>query len=281
VRLLGVLLCYNDADILEYAIEDLLESDHDIIVWGHGSNDATAEVLDKFGKYFIERDFIPRSYDFYKLYQRMSKRLISEYIDKYDWISWPDQDEFLEGLDRKKTYRAYVEDVWHGGYDWIQFNNFNYWHTADDDTLIASPIDRIKHYSIFPDCAPRIRSWRASKTNIRKFNHNAIDGLKYPFHFNLRHYPMRTNEQMMRRILSDRSNIQKKGSNFHYANMSSLDSSILAIKSELLHFDNGISELNQSPKYNWRNIYGYGVSKKIGLWKKILNNFLGSTAISN
>ena len=42
-KLLGVLLCYNDADILEDAILHLLEHNHDLVVWDHGSDDGTAE----------------------------------------------------------------------------------------------------------------------------------------------------------------------------------------------------------------------------------------------
>ena len=277
MKLLGVLLCYNDADILEYAIKDLLESNHDIIVWDHGSTDGTAQVLDSFDKCFVQRDFIPRSYDFYKLYQRMSKLLISKYINQYDWISWPDQDEFLEGPTRQKSYAAYVEDLWREGYDSIQFNNYNYWYTEGDDLSVASPIERIRHYSLFPECSPRIRSWRASKTHSRKFNHNPIEGKQYPTNFNLRHYPMRTKEQMIRRIGSDRADLLRKGSNFHYANMASIESSTLYLKPNQLHFDDRQSELNNYPRFNWKKIYGYGVPKELSVkdsYFKKLTKFL-------
>ena len=47
-RALAVLLCYNDADVLGHAIESLLENDHDIIAWDHGSTDETRDVLDNY-----------------------------------------------------------------------------------------------------------------------------------------------------------------------------------------------------------------------------------------
>ncbi|HEY4206912.1 MAG TPA: hypothetical protein VGM31_08870, partial [Puia sp.] len=69
MKLLGVLLCYNDGDILQDAIEYLLATNHDLVVWDHGSNDETAAVLEGFQHHLAERRLIPRSYDFYNLYQ--------------------------------------------------------------------------------------------------------------------------------------------------------------------------------------------------------------------
>jgi len=166
-KLLGVLLCYNDADILEDAILHLLEHNHDLVVWDHGSDDGTAEVLDKYEKHFRERKYVPRSFDFYNLYPEMSRNLIKNYVKKYDWISWPDQDELLEGPDRTKKYDKWLKEIHKQGHDFIQFNNYNYWFTTADNALEPSPAERVRHYSLFPDCAPRIRAWRASKTNIR------------------------------------------------------------------------------------------------------------------
>jgi glycosyltransferase involved in cell wall biosynthesis len=268
-KFLGVLLCYNDADILDDAILHILENNHDLIVWDHGSDDDTARILDKYDSNFAERMFIPRSFDFYRLYQKMSRRLIEQYIHQYDWISWPDQDEFLEGPDRSKSYCQHLEAVFEQGYDYIQFNNFNYWFTAEDDQDIVSPIQRINHYGLFPDCAPRIRAWRAAKTNIRKFNHNPIDGLKVPVNFNLRHYPMRSQEQMLRRLNKDRANLQRGSKNFHYNNMATHVHD-LSIQAEWLHCDDGIQDLNHETRFNWRNIYGYSASQpQSGLLKPL------------
>jgi len=262
IKLLGVVLCYNDADILEEALEHLLNTNHDLIVWDHGSDDGTPAILDRYQSQLVERKLIPRSFDFYNLYQAMSERLISNYIRQYDWISWPDQDEFLEGADRSKPYDQWVEKIYAEGYDFIQFNNFNFWLTGEDKQEILSPVGRIKHYGLFPDCAPRIRAWRASKTNIRVFNHNPIEGRKLPYQFNLRHYPMRTPEQLLRRLNKDRANLERNGSNFHYNNMvTAMQQGKLPIKPESLHIDDGISELDPTVKYNWREIYGYGPSK--------------------
>jgi len=259
VRLLGVLLCYNDGDLLEDSIRYLLEQNHDVIVWDHGSSDQTAEVIQRFRGHLIETRYISREFDFYELYPAMSRHLLENYVSQYEWISWPDQDEFLEGPSRRVSYRDSLVEVLNSPCNWIQFDNFNFWFTSADDTTVNSAPERVRHYALFPDCAPRIRSWRSSATNIRAFNHNPPLGEPWPIHFKLRHYPMRSREQMLSRLTRDRAGMLRDGSNYHYENMK-LWVERLEVRPEELHYDDGHSELNAEPIFNWRSIYGYGPS---------------------
>jgi hypothetical protein len=254
-RMLGVLLCYNDGDLLEDSIRYLLEQNHDLVVWDHGSTDETAAVIERFKGDLVEMQYIPREFDFYELYPRMSRHLLANYIGQYDWISWPDQDEFLEGPSRSKPYGGWVRELHRSRFDWIEFNNFNYWFTSDDDPALKSTPLRVRHYSLFAGCASRIRCWRASSTNIRIFNHNAPLGTPARVRFNLRHYPMRSREQMMRRIREDRAGLRRGTQNVHYENMAQR-AELLEIRPEQLHCDDGRSELNPDPIFDWWSIYG-------------------------
>ncbi len=262
IRMLGVLLCYNDGDLLEESLRYLMEQNHDVIVWDHGSTDQTPEVIRRFSSELLETKFVPREFDFYQLYPAMSHHLIDNYIARYDWISWPDQDEFLEGPTRTRNYQQSLREVFDSPCDWIQFNNFNYWTTSADDPNIGDTTKRVRHYSLFPDCAPRIRCWRSSATNIREFNHNPPLGEPWPQRFNLRHYPMRTREQMMTRVLRDRASLSRGGYNYHYDNMK-LRLQALEIQPPQLHYDDGDAELNPQPIFNWRSIYGYGLPAEV------------------
>jgi hypothetical protein len=255
-RLLAVLLCYNDGDLVEDSVRYLLEQGHHLVIWDHGSTDETGEVLDRLAGELLELRTVPRSVDFYQLYQMMSAHLLEAYVPHYDWVSWPDQDEFLEGPDRSRPYQDWVEEVLGSRYDWVQFNNFNFWWTVADDTGTERAVERVRHYSLFADCAPRVRAWRASATNIREFNHNPPLGERYPQLFNLRHYPMRSEAQMLRRLEVDRAGLRRGGSNYHYDNMSSWRER-LVIPPEKLHFDDGKSELDASAIFDWRAIYGW------------------------
>jgi glycosyltransferase involved in cell wall biosynthesis len=257
IRALGVFLCFNDGDLLQESLRYLLEQNHQLVVWDHGSTDQTPAVIDRFRNELVETRRIPREFDFYELYPAMSRHLIENYVRHYDWISWPDQDEFLEGPTRAKSYYESLREVFESPYDWIQFNNFNYWSTSADDQRCDKTVAKVRHYSLFPDCAPRIRAWRSTATNIREFNHNPPLGHPWPGSFNLRHYPMRSPEQMRKRVLSDRAGLRREGYNYHYENMARRLQA-LEISPRQLHCDDGHSELNPEPIFNWRTIYGYG-----------------------
>jgi glycosyltransferase involved in cell wall biosynthesis len=257
-RLLGVLLCYNDADVLAEAIEYLRAQRHDLIVWDHGSTDDTPAVLSRYRAEFVEYRTLPRSFDFYDLYPAMSRHLIETYVASYDWISWPDQDEFLEGPSRSRGYADWLAEVCESRFDWIQFNNFNFWYTDRDDAAAPRIVDRCRHYALFPDCAPRIRAWRARATNVREFNHNPPHGEPWPARFNLRHYPMRSAAQASRRLTHDRVGLARDYYNHHYDRMIAAPE-LAHVPADRLHYDAGTGELDPTPAFNWRDVYGYGV----------------------
>ena len=263
-RMLGILLCYNDGDLVEDSIAYLLEQNHDVVVWDHGSTDETAHVIHRLRRHLLESRLVPRSFDFYELYPAMSAHIISEYVHRYDWVSWPDQDEFLEGPSRSQSYFGWMEEVSASCFDWIRFNNLNYWFTSADNPTIQSAAKRIRHYSLFPDCAPRIRAWRMTATNVRLFNHNPPLGVQYPGLFNLRHYPMRSKAQMFNRIYRDRAGLRRGDSNYHYENLK-LNHNRLEIAPEQLHYDDGVCDLNLEVIFNWRTIYGFAPPEQAAL----------------
>jgi glycosyltransferase involved in cell wall biosynthesis len=254
LRCLGILLCFNDGDLLEESISYLLGQNHDVIAWDHGSTDETPAILERFRSELRELRRVPREFDFYELYPEMSRHLIENYIDEYAWVSWPDQDEFLEGPARDRSYYDYLVEAHDTGIDWIQFRNFNFWWTDEDDPSIAETTRRVRHYSLWPDCPPRIRSWRAGVTNIRRFNHNPLAGTPSPRHFNLRHYPMRSAEQMRDRVFRDRAGLRRGDLNVHYEHMRDRLES-LEIPARSLHYDDGVTDLNPEPIFEWRRIY--------------------------
>ena len=253
-RCLGVCLFYNDDDIVEDAITHLLENNHEVVVWDHGSNDRTAEMIDKFNPYIRERHFLPRSFDFYRLFKHVSRNVIYNYALDYDWISFPESDEILEGPDRKKSYYEHVCDVVESPCDWVQFNNMVYWFTDQDDVAEPSPRKRIRHYSIWKECLPRVYAYRASCMKNRQFNHNPAHGKKYPVHFNTCHYQVRSEQQMLKRNES-RIGLSRGAQNFHFDFMKQ-NQGKLYIPAAQLHFDDGKSELSHEQTVNWRDVYG-------------------------
>ncbi len=259
VAKLGVLLTYNDDDIAGEVIDHLLANDHEVIVWDNGSEDGTWDALSARAGDLLELRRVPRAEcGLYEIYGAMSRHLIRDYVDCYDWISWPDSDEILLGSDLSISYADFVGEVAASPFDWVQFLNWNFWWTDEDDESTSSPLARIRHYALFPDCAPRIRAWRASKTNVRAFNHNPVAGPRWPTLANLCHYPMRGPEQASKKLRT-RAGIQRGDANWHYNKMQR-DPSILRIDgAELCALANdpripGGWNLCDKP-FGWRTVY--------------------------
>lgn len=241
-RFLAILLCYNDDDVLPPVIAHLVRNHHDVVVWNHGSEDRTEEIaLAHLGRGVVEvqsldRDEVP----FRDLYTVCGRYLLATYGRSHDWLSWPDQDEILEGPDLARPYHEQVTEFLAAGGDWIEFDNFVFWFTDRDDPSVADPVERIRHYNLYV-CPPRIRAWRMSRTNERKLgNANPVDGRKSESNWPLRHYPMRSREQARRRAVHDRNQpgFQFGDRNWHYERFRE-DEAALHVPAERLHVFDG------------------------------------------
>jgi hypothetical protein len=252
-KCLGICLFYNDEDIVSEAITHLLENNHDVIVWDHGSSDNTRLEIERFDKHLLAKNFLPRSFDFYKLFEHISLEVINNWASKYDWISFPESDEFLEGPDRSKSYYEHVCDVFHSDYDWLQFNNVIFWFTEKDNRFEPKVRQRIRYYSVWHDCPPRVYAWRANCMNVRLFNHNPANGRRYPTFFNTCHYQFRSLAQLEKRI-SGRKNLRKAGSNHHFDFMDIMRKNLI-IDSLELNYDSG-GDLDLKQVKDWSEVYG-------------------------
>ncbi len=238
-RLLGVLLCYNDADVLEPVIRHLVRNRHDLVVWNHGSEDETHEIcLRHMGRGIVDYQVIDRvEVPFEQLYGACSRYVMAKYADRYDWVSWPDQDELLEGPDLTRPYHEQVAEFLASAHDWIEFDNFVFWFTAADDASRDDPTERIRHYSLYRSASPRIRAWRMAAMNERRMgNSNPPGGSRAPLNWPLRHYPMRSIEQARRRSTHDRNQpgFQRGDKNWHYQRFRE-DEDSLRVPPERLH----------------------------------------------
>ncbi|MCG3135008.1 MAG: hypothetical protein HMLKMBBP_02501 [Planctomycetes bacterium] len=238
---LAVLLCYNDDDMLAPVIAHLAANRHDVVVWNHGSEDRTGEIaLAHLGRGVVEYQAIDRAeVPFKALYETCSRYLAAEYAGRYEWLSWPDQDEILEGPDLARPYHEHVAEALAAGIDWVEFDNFVFWFTDEDDAAEPDPVKRIRRYNLYV-CPPRIRAWRFSRTNVRRLgNSNPIEGTKSPVNWPLRHYPMRSAAQARRRAEHDRNQpgFQFSDKNWHYERFRDDASSVLVPAAKLHRFD--------------------------------------------
>jgi hypothetical protein len=268
MKCLAVMLFHNDEDLIEDQIYYMLKNNHDILVFDHNSTDNSREIIlnnqdSIVDYYFLESDLIFQNNE---VFSCISKILIEDYSTQYDWITFIESDEFLEGPDRTKSYYEHLQSI-HIKFSWIVFDNFVFWFTDRDNISISSPRERIKHYAYKKeDGGVRVYAWRGSVTNERYFNHNPPkNGTKhnrYPIHFRTCHYELRSmeharkklenrvvviNEQIKEILLNQSQGIPPifplDIPNMHYRMMyDKINSGELIISPDELHYDDG-SEL--------------------------------------
>lgn len=278
VKCLAVLLFHNDEDLVEDQIKYYkYKNKHDLIVFNHNSNDQTSELINKYKDDILCVYELTDQIDFkknevhitiYKIlmgHQDIKKDEIKmsnedgynlDFTKNYDWISFPESDEFLEGPDRTKTYYEHICSIHDNpNIDKISFSNVIFWFTDKDDPSIKSPIERIKHYCHRQKCCVRLYAWRANKTVIRRFGHGKRDD-KNVVNWKTRHYEIRSLEHFYKKT-DDRLHIAVGGLNKHYRimynNLHNKENYGI-IHPDELHYDDGVSELNMEEIFNWRKI---------------------------
>lgn len=254
---LAVILFHNDEEIVNEQIEHMINNKHDIIIFNHNSNDKTKELIEAANdnhKEIIKIYELGSNISFVsgEVFKVISDILMANYKDKYDWITFIESDEFLEGPKRDKSYYEYLVDVSKTESTYIQFNNMLYWFTDSDDVSIKRVRDRLKYYSWFYNCGPRIYAWKAKYTNNRLWNHNVPSlAKKYPIHFNTCHYPFTSKYKYIQK-LKTRKLASIGEINYHYKKLYDEREEILKLKMEdHLHYDDG-SNLKETEKYDWK-----------------------------
>tara|TARA_B100000886_G_C20385044_1_gene475642 strand:+ start:374 stop:1261 length:888 start_codon:yes stop_codon:yes gene_type:complete len=258
-KFLAVILFHNDEHLVEEQVNYMIDNKHDIIIFNHNSNDETQNIIDDLSKKhsrIIKTYILDSSIPFKNngVFNHISNILIEQYSNKYDWISFIESDEFLEGPKRDKKYYEYLLDVSETEYTYIQFDNILFWPTKDIDESIKSIRERLKYYAWFKNCGPRLYAWKAKYTNLRNYNHNPPSyGNKYPIHFNTCHYPFTSKTGLLKKLDERRKMSQSNGVNTHYKHLfQNIDN--LIIDNKLLHYNDN-SDLIKDDKFDFSKFY--------------------------
>jgi hypothetical protein len=286
-KYLTVLLFHNDEDLVESQINYYLKNNQELIVFLHNCSDNSENIVNNYKNSILCIYKLSNKFKFFKnevhtfIYDiLLGKQLnfdnntdisISEikYIDfnfskNYNWISFPESDEFLEGPDRSLTFYEHLEKIHlNKNINKIEYLNVVFWFTEMDNMNIKDIEKRIKYYSFKKNCAPRIYSWRGNKTIQRLYGHMMpLDKRTEIVKWHTRHYEMRSKKQFHNKLLNRiKSRIIEESnnySNYHYNYMLHKiieDDEYGCIKSTELHFDDGNSNLIMDDKYDWNIIY--------------------------
>ena len=283
IKCLAVLLFHNDEDLVEDQINYYGNvNEHELIVFNHNSSDKTSELIagnkDKINCiYDLSDKIVFRTNEvhstIYKIllgrqdYNKKEVKLSEQrfnnfkYSAEYDWISFPESDEFLEGPNRSLSYYEHLCNISPDeSISRIVFDNIIYWFTEKDDPRIQSPIERIKYYSYKSNCGLRLYAWRGHATAVDLFFGHPGSHCATAPHWKTRHYEMRSRNHLVEKVKRYISvNPTLKGGNRHYRIMHDrllADPAFGDIPSNQLHHDDGIEEICMVEKYDWkRNVY--------------------------
>jgi len=201
--MIGVLVVFNERDVIETAIRWLLESGHHVHLFDHGSTDGTGEIIrDRFPEVTvrtIDRKRVPFGAVWFKI-----SKWINRHAEHHKWVTWCAADEILrppgkgdltEGDLRRIQKRRQV----------IRPRVREFWASEDDDPDESDHVKRIRCYRWRDDLmAPR--HWRIDLTGRMPYGLHRPDnqwkmGCKISAgRWILDHYPVRSEVQGRRKV---------------------------------------------------------------------------------
>ena len=225
MRLLGIIMTYNDGDCIHNSIECLLNSGHDVHVFDHGSTDMTHKVLEKY-----PINVIPVSRQEYpnftvpgtnNIHHRVTTYILSK-RHEFDWVTWIDADEIILSHD-KSNIKNDIKKANTDGYQGLKSNLREYWCTETDDETEADYLKRIRNYvELGCDYGGGVnRCWNIDITPTMTeatLRHTFFQGKHIsPVKTILKHYPIRDIDQGYNKINHNRQIYGGAGN--HYASL--------------------------------------------------------------
>lgn len=211
----AIVAAYNEADIIEHVIRDLVDQGVHVHFLDDGSTDGTTAVVERFlgrGVIGIERlagtvqDGEPAGFDWERILLRKTE--LATELDA-DWFIHHDADEFRESPWRHLSLHDAIRRVDALGFNAIDFAGLDFRPVQDGFPAGADVREALTFYS---DPAPydriQIRCWKKAGDLdlVSSAGHEArFHGRKvFPLRFILRHYPIRGQAHGERKVFKER-----------------------------------------------------------------------------
>ncbi len=216
VSIVAILAAYNEADIIDQVVRDLIAQGIDVYFLDDGSTDSTAAIVERYvgrGVLAIERLPAPDGAgDATFAWERIILRK-AELATRLDasWFIHHDADEFRESPWPQLTLSEAIRRVDALGYNAIDFASLDFWPVRDALGPDEDVRDALRFYS---EAAPydriQIRAWKKTRDLdlIASGGHDAtFPGRRvFPLRFLLRHYPIRGQAHGERKVFRERRN---------------------------------------------------------------------------
>ena len=213
----AIIAAYNEADIIEQVVSDLINQDVQVYFMDDGSTDGTVAAVERHlgrGVLGIERlsstgqNGAPARFDWERVLRRKTQ-LATELDAK--WFIHHDADEFRESPWPHLSLRDAIRHVDSLGFNAIDFTGLDFWPVDDRFRAGADVRDTFTGYTeLAPYDRVQVRCWKKT-TDLdlaSSGGHEArFPGRRvFPLRFILRHYPIRGQTHGERKVFQERRN---------------------------------------------------------------------------
>jgi hypothetical protein len=206
LRVAAIMLVYNEADILPFTLEALVEQGIEVHVIDDGSDDGSfeiAEALHRQGKLASLRRSSVDGREPARWQALLREVEIVAASLEADWILHHDADEIRTSPWPDVSLKQGIEFVDAMGYTAVDFTVINFLFTSDQEPgTSASPLEALRYFE-FPSHEAnftQVKAWKVSSVQpvlAESGGHDAtFEGRSiYPLKFLTRHYPLRSAHQ--------------------------------------------------------------------------------------
>ncbi len=217
-RIVAIIAAYNEADIIEHVVGDLIDQGIQVYLLDDGSTDRTIALVERSlgrGVLGIERladtvtDAVPAGFEWERILLR--KTQLAAELDA-NWFIHHDADEFRESPWPHLSLHDAIRRVDSLGFNAIDFSSLDFWPVHD---RFRAGDDVRQAFTFYAEPAPhdrvQIRCWKKAAERVDLVSSGGHDvqfpaRSVFPIRFILRHYPIRGQAHGERKVFEERRN---------------------------------------------------------------------------
>lgn len=232
---LAIINLYNEKDIIEEVIENLIKEQVDVLIIDNWSDDGSYEVVTTLQERYKDKlqcIRFPNQPERYYEWGKLLDNVVEVAKDKnYDWIIHHDSDEIRISPWKDVNLRDSISFIDSKGYNAIDFTVLDFRPTKQSCYTEKTQVeDELKYFEFGkrPGHFLQVKGWK-NEGNLEKDLSSSgghviqFDGKKvYPLKFIMKHYPLRSQLQAQKKIFKDRKERispierEEKGWHTHY-----------------------------------------------------------------
>jgi glycosyltransferase involved in cell wall biosynthesis len=214
MRIFGICLIKNEADIIEYCLKEALKWADKIFVYDNGSTDGTWEIVQRIAA--LSNKVVAWKSEYKPYHDGLRAEVYNEFkhlAKKGDWWAFIDADEFF--IDDPRAFLSTIPGIYHI----VKTESFEYCITYED-------VQEFSYSNRFPEDINKVKYYKPRSYSERRFFRHRdrikwdpnekqkcpkYAGVIYPKRIKLKHYQYRSPKQIEKRL-----DVRKKASKDGY-----------------------------------------------------------------